>query len=590
MSLSRADRESLARRAVQRRKEVGITRAALSRRIGLNYPVLIQWEMCILKKQKETLEARWELELNVPRGWLRNLSLETPPPLKNYVIDLPCGTTVAQEIFMVAGWLARKHPQKRTIFHSKLTPLELRNAEMFSQRYGQEGEQYSTLESIGLRCNLTRERVRQIVEKMVGRSEGFQFNTPVIDEIRNQINPLLPVSIASLNKKLRSQLGRNLSIVELSRFCNEILGKNMAHITSIRVGSQGAFSTIEWADIDASSDIESELRAVRTNALKMISSVGAAHLETLTGRISKDTDKAISYQRVSILARSIDGFEWLSEDTDWFWFGPLLPRRSRLVNAARKLLSITSEYVDKQTIFNGYLQTRRYLSQKTEKMRTVIEIPMEVMAEVLRRSRQFDVKQYDDFKLIEQINRRSVLSDMELLVLGILDLRGGVASRRRLLKEVCDDHGIAVISLQATLDRSPLFIKYLPGIYGNRCTPLSVEAYASALQDIENQFSSSHELPTHEEKENGDFVFTVNAGVAVVKHKSIIIPAAVARLIDDGQYKVINENRSVTVTTVRTGAMYARLLLANYFGSLELGDKLTIRISPKFKTIEYVVS
>ncbi|WP_037982913.1 sigma factor-like helix-turn-helix DNA-binding protein [Thauera sp. 27] len=63
----------------------------------------------------------------------------------------------------------------------------------FAQRYGSDGED-RTLEAIGMRFGVTRERVRQICAKMLGRFSGGRFATPVIDQLIADIQPLLPAT------------------------------------------------------------------------------------------------------------------------------------------------------------------------------------------------------------------------------------------------------------------------------------------------------------------------------------------------------------------------------------------------------------
>ncbi|ENO78049.1 hypothetical protein B447_15089 [Thauera sp. 27] len=45
-----------------------------------------------------------------------------------------------------------------------------------------------------MRFGVTRERVRQICAKMLGRFSGGRFATPVIDQLIADIQPLLPAT------------------------------------------------------------------------------------------------------------------------------------------------------------------------------------------------------------------------------------------------------------------------------------------------------------------------------------------------------------------------------------------------------------
>ena len=102
------------------------------------------------------------------------------------------------EIVAISSWLAEPNARRRTCNPLLLAESTARNARIFAQRYGSNGED-RTLEAIGMRFGVTRERVRQICAKMLGRSSGVRFSggrfaTPVIDQLIADIQPLLPAT------------------------------------------------------------------------------------------------------------------------------------------------------------------------------------------------------------------------------------------------------------------------------------------------------------------------------------------------------------------------------------------------------------
>lgn len=588
MEISPVDRQKLAERAKGRRIELGYSRKNLAEVISITPTLLHSWERELIKKPKPELEALWETALNVPKGWLRDISISTPDIAEDYALNLPDGATARSEIHTIATWLTRKAPAKRTIDRSDLKPIEQRNAEIFEMRYGYAGRDYTTLESIGEIYGLTRERVRQITDKMLSRTQGFEITAPNISSLQKNVNRMLPASVESLDGSCRTELGDKLSIYDLNRFCNEVLGLHLIYPHPIILGRPGETRTVVWADSKPGSKIEKELRQTRSTAIKMISNIGAAHMPTLVGLLSQLMDTDFAYSRTVALCKSVEGFQWLSEGAGWFWFGPKVPRRSRLVNAARKMLAASGGYQDKSSIYEGFLRTRRHFSQDAEQRRVQIEMPLEILGEVLKNTPGFVSKHYDDFSLESPISKSEVLGELEYEVLKVIENHGGIIARRWLLKEICEDQDVPLVSLQSVLERSPMIVYYQRSIYGIRGLPISPKALTTAIDESN--------LPVHisiESKEkylspgvNGEIEFTVRAGVNAVKVGSIILPAMAANSIPDGNYLIKGESREITITTVESGATYARLLLSKYKEKINIGDPISIKVFPEKYEIE----
>lgn len=97
--------------------------------------------------------------LQLPCGWLRDPST-IAPDLPKGAIDLTDAgfLSVADEIRAVGAWLTRSRVATRTWDFNELSEQEQRRAVMFADRYGVSGEDNTTLQVIGDRLGLTRER------------------------------------------------------------------------------------------------------------------------------------------------------------------------------------------------------------------------------------------------------------------------------------------------------------------------------------------------------------------------------------------------------------------------------------------------
>jgi transcriptional regulator with XRE-family HTH domain len=158
----------LGARAKARREELDYSRNEMTKLIGASAINLLTWEKSLPRKRR-TVESKWEEALRVPEGWLRSNHLKAflPPPFP--VPDGSQGLTVSREMRAVCSWLSRKNPYHRTVDYDALNESEKRMADIMLFRFGVFGEEESTLQRIGDRIGLTRERVRQIGEDFIAR-------------------------------------------------------------------------------------------------------------------------------------------------------------------------------------------------------------------------------------------------------------------------------------------------------------------------------------------------------------------------------------------------------------------------------------
>ncbi len=586
------DNQKLAQRAKHRRTELGLSVSFISDLLEIKRATLVNWEKELTNKPKLSVEQKWEQALRVPCGWIRDSSIEAINIVELFPLDVSGCDYIQEEIHGIATWLCRTSPAKRTIYRKELTDIEKRNAEIFELRYGYGGKEIVTLESIGNKYGLTRERVRQISEKMLSRIQGHKVITPLIEGLQADIKTLLPAPVKKLNQHLKDKLGHSISLTDLNRFCNEVLGLHLVYLNSVYYGRPSNMTLLVWADDQINSKIEKEFLTVRSITIKMITNVGAAHIHTIVGLVSQKLNTSISYLRVLSLCKSIDGFSWLSKSFDWFWLGPKTPRRSRLINSAKKTLIAAGGYVDKTDIQEGLLQTRRHLSQISEKNRVQIEIPVEILAEVLRNTPGFIAKQYDDFALEELTDTATLLGETEYKVFNIIEGQGGIASRRLLMNEICEKQGVNLVTFQAAIERSPVIKHIQRSIYGIRgraipSTPLSKAIEESNLPSfISFEGKDDYDLQL---EEDGGVEFCINAGVNAVKVGSLVLPANVSKIVTDGEYTIQDEKRKIQIRTVACGATYARLLLSRRKEEISIGDIVKIKIYPGQKIISFTL-
>lgn len=527
------DVEALGRRARLRRRENGQSAAELAVIIKMKPSQLRLWENRLPRKPKKELEDALEDALLVPRGWLRDPQMHPvvceAVKSASSVIDISIFEckTVAAEIRCIGAWLSRNGSRRRTCRIEDLPEDEARRARMFADRYGVSGD--ATLQSIGDQYGLTRERIRQVVEKMTGRLNGITFTTPYFFKLRQLVQDSAPIALSLFNKKHQELLGEKLSLEDADRFSREILGIGVATISDRSMWQAG--NAIKRMVLPIKDEEDGLVVAVRDAARRMIRSCGAAQIMYVTGMVSEAMNKPVSVTDVRQSIQSIEGMEWIVEDDGWFWFG-LDTVNNRAIEVARKVLAIADKRMDVEEIQQAICRSRR-LKYVEEKYNTpMIELPRHVLREVLSHIPWLTIVQIDDFILKEKIHPEEILSQSELALYNSLKQSGGVASRNTLYKEMVDKKIMSGASFQLLLASSPIIRPFGGSLFILRGWDNSIEAIQRAFQSRPSSSYSATLLPDPD----GWVEFDLKMTTARFRDLLMDLPSAAMAPIPHGQY------------------------------------------------------
>lgn len=476
--LTQEQREKLANRAKIRRIAAGLNAAEFARLIDIRVIKLYQWEVMLPPKPEHVTECLWENHLQVPEGWLRDIEIIAPEydlSVMSTVSETDNrNTTIAEEIRMIACWLSIARITKRTTNLEALSEAEKRSVNVFAQRYGVYGESRSILQIIGNEYGITRERIRQITEKMAERAALLTVKTPCIDKLAEEIKQFLPDTIKALDEKFRELLGEELSIESVDRFSREILGKKIVDFTENPV----------MMAINPESHDPILFKALREASHRMIRACGAAQIYYVLGDVSNMLQKAVPLEDAEKACSLMSGFEWISEDSGWFWFGHETPAENKLHYVTRKILAVANRKVDIEDILQGLIRNRREKYDETLSKVPPIEPPMSIAMAVLAKTPWLKVVQSDDFLLLNQIAVEDCIQGAELKVYQYLDENNGVASRHSITKYLVDKNGMNLVTLSVVLDSSPILARLDTGIFCLRGRPIDADAMREALDTV----------------------------------------------------------------------------------------------------------
>ncbi len=552
--LTDVERHMLGERAKLRRTDLAMSREYVAAKAGTQFANLVIWER-MLPAVRRSVEENWEAALQVPPGWLRDLSIVLPdaPPVR--IFQIPAEETVAAEIRRIGIWTTRKRIYNRTFQYDDLSAAEKRLADIFALRYGVDGEEMSILNAIGDRYGLTRERIRQITASMTERVAGNIFDTPKFDELIKVVKTLLPCRLDELDVKLRTVLGESLSLESADRFAREILGKAIAVVTD-----RPADMSLAWDKVViAAEDHDAEaLRAVREAARGMIRSTGAAHIYFVAGAAGKILGRGISQEKVLQCCKVISGFEWIIETDGWFWFG-LDKIDNRLLPIAQKVLAIATRSVDGEDIHAALVRSRRDHYNINQPRPYLIEPTIDVVIEILRRLPGVRTLQSNNFRLESPLLLNEVLSETEMEIYDCLIMHGGVASTNTLKRELIETGRVKHISLHVSLNSTPIVLQVDYGLYALRGYSLNPESLAEEAASVGVYRTSA----VQRLQKLGDDMYVVEFELSqyMLQTRFFSVASALASILSEGDYQIDGTNSTANYVILPSGAKRLRQLI-----------------------------
>lgn len=582
-------RQFLAVRAKERRLALQLGRGEVADAIGMDAARLSISEICLTARVWVEVEAKWEEILQVPRGWLRDLAVETPArALQQPIAAIEDGSggssvCVALEIRAVSCWLARKSIHRRNTQYSDLNEGEKRYADVFALRYGVAGEDASLLQAIGDRYSLTRERIRQMVVKLVDRATDLKVETPAMHELAARIAALVPATTAELDEKLRPLLGESLSILSVERFAREILGRSVVTLTD-SPADMGA----KWAvvAVDPQSHDPEVIRAVREAALRMIRSCGAAHVYFVAGAAGEALNRGINPTDVLRACQVVTGFEWLVKEDGWFWYGPA--RENRLLYVVKKILASAGRRVDIEDIHCAMARARRGYHDPGQRRPMMIDAPHSVLVEVLKRAPGIQIVQHDDFRLSTPVPLESVLSDVELAIHKLLSSRGGIAARFTINKELLEAGTVKHVALQLALDSSPIISRLDSGVFSLRGSALTPEALVKASEEVGGGIHQQRKAAFRAADADGYYTFQFEFTDYIHRTRFLDAPTVFAGLLSPGPYEVDGFDSPVIYAPLGSGGHRLNKLVRKLIDAgIKVGDQVVLNIHPDLRKLRF---
>jgi hypothetical protein len=318
-----------------------------------------------------------------------------------------------------------------------------RDREIVAGYYGWDGEGRRTLEELGKRHGLSRERIRQVCVRATKRIRGAKVFAPVLDR-----------TLAFIADRLPREGARLQAEVDSAGFSACRLPLETIHEAARLLSRKPRFELAAVSDVRLAvkpDDVELPAAVVQT-AKRAVLSYGAATIRDVAAEVASQRGGKTDRDLVAETLTALADFEWLSERQGWFRLESL-PQYG-LPNLIEKVLSVAG-CIDVVRLRSAVARYRR-IGRRTP--------PAGALLEFCRRMSGVRV---EGNTVVGDPPRdwRQVLAGVEADMVRVLSQGGPVMERGR-LEDLCTAEGVNRFSFNAVIMSSPVIAQYGRSVYG----------------------------------------------------------------------------------------------------------------------------
>jgi hypothetical protein len=338
-------------------------------------------------------------------------------------------------------------------------------------RFGWSGSPAVTLEEAGSRLGITRERLRQLQQRVQDRLKAITFlpYLPALDNALQALAQASPISIEAASALLQSKsISHNPfhpeSVIEAAIACGRT--------PPIMIQAVGKKKMVVAIEITCAGEILST--AYRQAHASGASNVGevVAEVRSLGHQITEDA--------VRTALREFSEVQFL--ENDWFCHRPENPERDRLRNVTRKILSIASP-IDLMVVRDGIRREYQYRKHRGIKAWSLIVPPRSVLRAYYEVHPEFLIDENDSLRPVEPLDYRVELALNDAILVDVLRSSPTSLLDRASFAAECERRSMNMNTFSLYLTYSPIILHYGTDIWslrGIKVDPAAVEAVRSA--------------------------------------------------------------------------------------------------------------
>lgn len=427
-----------------------------------------------------------------------------------------------------------------------------RNVAIVVARLGWGGDKQRTLREVGEAFSLTRERVRQIVNGVLGRL-GHPY-LPQVERALQLVTDRAPITADAAAWLLVEE---NLSTVPIDPASLRSAAELLGYEPEFHVDRTDGIDLVLAQGLTGTGPVYS---VARRQAGKVgVSNVSEVHADLVA------SGHKFSPEAVSQILRSSTRVEFLEDE--WFWMPSIPPERNRLHNVTKAMLSVTPR-LDAIAIRQGV--RRRY------RFRHIDVVPsISVLKAFYRASPDFVLNEDGTVEFAHPLDYRNVLGDVEQTFVEVLRTSSTGLMDRAAFEESVTEHGVNANTFSVFTTYSPILDHPALNVWCLRGHPVD-SAELEALRAAVSTRTRRRRILAHGWEEDGRLRVAVE--IANVNSPVIGIPAGIARYLAGRQFQAKTQEGTpagnISVDESGTSWGYGPYLRRR---GAEPGDVLTLR-------------
>jgi hypothetical protein len=365
-------------------------------------------------------------------------------------------------------------------FLRALTRFDGERLSALMDRFGWKGSEAITLEEAGSRLGVTRERIRQLQERVTNRLKEISF----------------PVYMPALDDALR--LLKDKSPIGVSDACSLLKASGLTrvnfHPASVIAAAEAcgrqppiSLQTVGKRTIVATTDIPSADAILRI-AYRQAHASGASNVEEVRAELSA-SGIDVDISSVGHALQKFSEVEFLEEQ--WFGHRPNNPERDRLRNTTRKMLSVAAP-IELGSLREGIRREYRYRGHRGLKTWALLVPPRSVLRCYYKAHPEFEIDENDLVRPAEPLDYRTELALNDAILVDVLRSSPACVLDRASFWRECERRAMNVNTFGMYLTYSAVIVHLGTDIWtlrGVRVDPAAVEALlqANALRQKEKR-------------------------------------------------------------------------------------------------------
>jgi hypothetical protein len=430
-------------------------------------------------------------------------------------------------------------------FLRSLSRFEGERLSALSDRLGWGGSPPITLEEAGKKLGITRERLRQLQEKVLERLKAFSFSPylPGLDEALKILASAGPISVDAAAALIKSS---GTSTRAFHPECLIAIAKACGRTPPISLQTVAKKTIVAATEIPNADEIlQVAYRQAHASGASNVREV-VAELHSFGGTADADA--------VRHALTEFSAVQFLEED--WFCHRPENPERDRLRNVTRKILSVASP-IELGVIRDGVRREYLYRKHRGIKSWSLIVPPRSVLRAYYEVHPEFIIDENDLVKPAEPLDYRVELALNDAILVDVLRSSPTSVLDRASFAAECERRSMNMNTFSIYLTYSPTIIHLgtdLWSLRGIRVDPAAVEALreANALRPREKRILDHGWTP------DGNLWLATRIPGAHIPNVVVGIPSAIRSYLIGRQFDARDED-DVSHGTIRIndeGASY----------------------------------